>query len=139
MDSRECRSIRESLVAYVDGELDVGERAAVDVHLRTCADCRRESEELRRLTLLVRGAFAEGPEADERWRDARGRAKWRIAAVRRSRRRIPVAFRRIVEHPVRALAAMIVLSVAVAETLNLLGLDEQGLQVLSYILSLSLT
>jgi anti-sigma factor RsiW len=139
MDTRECRSVRGSLIAYVDGELGAAERQAADVHLRTCLDCRREIEALRRMALLVRESFAEGPEADERWRGALGRGKERVAALRRPRRSLPVVFRRFVGHPVRALAAMIVLSVALAETLDLLGLGQEGVQVLSYLLSLSLS
>jgi hypothetical protein len=91
------------------------------------------------MALLVRESFAEGPEADERWRGALGRGKERVAALRRPRRSLPVVFRRFVGHPVRALAAMIVLSVALAETLDLLGLGQEGVQVLSYLLSLSLS
>jgi anti-sigma factor RsiW len=139
MVARECRSVRGSLVAYVDGELGAAERQAADVHLRACLECRREIDALREMTRRVREAFAEGPDADARWRDALGRAKGRVAALRRPRRSIPVGFQRVVRRPVQALAAMIVLSVAVAETLNLLGLEQEGLQVLSYILSLSLS
>jgi len=139
MDTRECRSLRGSLIEYVDGELNAVERQAADVHLRTCPDCRREIEALRRMALLVRQSLAEGPEAAERWRGALGRGKERVAALRRPRRGIPGVFQRFVGHPLRALAAMIVLSVALAETLDLLGLEQEGLQVLSYILSLSLS
>jgi anti-sigma factor RsiW len=140
VDTREeCRSVRGSLIAYVDGELSAVERRAADVHLPTCADCRREIEALRGMAALVQESFAEGPEAAERWRHALGRGKERVAALRRPRRSLPAVLERLVGHPVRALAATIVLSVALAETLDLLGLQQEGLQVLSYLLSLSLS
>ena len=139
MDARECQSVRGSLIAYVDGELSAVDRQGVDVHLRACPDCRREVDAIRRMTLLVRESFEEGPEATERWRGALSRGKERVAVLRRPRPGIPVVFQRLLRHPVQALAAMIVLSVAVGETLNLLGLEQEGLQVISYLLSLSLS
>ena len=39
----------ERLESYVEGMLDAGDRSVVDSHLVTCAECRRESEELRTL------------------------------------------------------------------------------------------
>jgi anti-sigma factor RsiW len=139
MNTRECSSIAESLAAYVDDEATPAERRAIEAHLETCQACRQRASELRSLGLLVREAFAEGPEAREEERQALARAKWKVAAHRRSRRRVPVAWQRFIGHPMRALAAMIVLSVAVGETLDLLGFADEGMQVLSYILSFSLS
>lgn len=139
MDARECRSIRGSVVAYVDGELDSVGRRVVDDHLRTCADCRWEMEQLRQVTLLVRRSLSEGPGTDERWRTALTRAMGRVMPMRPVRRPLPGFFQRVLEHPLGALAAMIVVSVAVAEALGLLGLEEEGLRLLSYVLSLSLS
>ena len=139
MSVRDCRSIRGSLVAYLDGEIDGAARGAVDEHLRICVDCPRELDELRRMTLLVRDAFSEEPAADEQWREALGRAKGNVAALRLAPRPIPAFFRRVAGHPLGALAATIVVSVAVGEVLDLLGLREEGIQVLSYVLSLSLS
>ena len=139
MSVRDCRSIRESLVSYLDGEIDATARGATDEHLRTCADCRREIAELRRMTLLVREALTDEPAADEQWREALGRAKGSVAALRRARSLIPAVFRRAAGHPLGALAATIVVSVAVGEVLDRLGLREEGMQVLSYFLSLSLS
>jgi hypothetical protein len=42
-----CSEIEERLSAYVDGEADAGERAALEGHLATCADCARSLEGLR--------------------------------------------------------------------------------------------
>ncbi|MBS2030092.1 MAG: zf-HC2 domain-containing protein [Deltaproteobacteria bacterium] len=44
-------SVSEDLTAYFDGELAAPERARVEVHLATCAECRGELE-------LVRGLSA---------------------------------------------------------------------------------
>jgi len=139
MNTRGCPSIAESLAAYVDGEVTPAERRAIEAHLETCPDCRRRASDLRSIDLLVREAFAEGPEAREEEREALARAKWKVAALRRSRQRMPVTWQRFIGHPVRALAAMIVLSVAVGGTLNLLGFTDEGVQVLSYILSFGLS
>ena len=139
MSGEDCRSIRGSLIAYLDEETDAAARGAADEHLRTCVDCRREIDELRRMTLLVREAFTEGPAADERWCEALGRAKQSVAALCCTRSTIPAFFRRVAGHPLGALAATVVVSLAVGEALDLLGLREEGMQVLSYFLSLSLS
>ena len=139
MGARQCRSIRGSVVAYADGELDsVGQRA-VDDHLSACADCRREVEQLRLVTFLVRRSLSEGPGTDERWRNALTRAMGRLTPMPPVRRPLPNILQCALEHPLGALAAMIVVSVAVAEVLGLLGLEEEGLRLVSYVLSLSLS
>ena len=46
--------IRESLSAYVDGEVTEAERLQVERHLETCADCRAEADSLRSLVGLLR-------------------------------------------------------------------------------------
>jgi hypothetical protein len=38
-----CTQVRERLLAWHYGELSIPERAAVDKHLETCADCRERS------------------------------------------------------------------------------------------------
>ncbi|HIC96144.1 TPA: hypothetical protein EYP12_05905, partial [Candidatus Bipolaricaulota bacterium] len=45
---------RELLSAYIDGELPPKEKAAVEEHLRECAECRRDLETLRRTVALLR-------------------------------------------------------------------------------------
>jgi anti-sigma factor RsiW len=50
-----CREIRERLVAYADGEVDGVERAEMDGHLRNCAGCAAELEELGTLRMFARG------------------------------------------------------------------------------------
>ena len=53
-----CHDAREQFSALVDDALAPGERAALDAHLTTCADCRRELQRFRDTVALVR---AVGP------------------------------------------------------------------------------
>jgi hypothetical protein len=48
-----CREIRHSLGVYVLGAIDPAERAEVDEHLATCADCREELASLAGLPALL--------------------------------------------------------------------------------------
>jgi hypothetical protein len=47
------QSIHRSLDAYVDGTLPDSQRAEVDAHLQTCAECEKSVREIRRLDLVV--------------------------------------------------------------------------------------
>lgn len=47
-------SYRDRLVAYLDGELTVGERAELENHLKKCPGCRKELAGLRSTLELVR-------------------------------------------------------------------------------------
>ena len=49
-----CESIREMLSAYIDDELDTGERQVVDLHLESCSLCREEYESMRKTVDLLR-------------------------------------------------------------------------------------
>jgi anti-sigma factor RsiW len=49
-----CREMRHSLGVYVLGAIDPAERAQVDEHLATCADCREELASLAGLPALLR-------------------------------------------------------------------------------------
>jgi predicted anti-sigma-YlaC factor YlaD len=49
-----CREIRHSLGVYVLGAIDPADRAQVDEHLATCADCREELASLAGLPALLR-------------------------------------------------------------------------------------
>jgi len=48
-----CHDAREQLSALLDEALTVAERAALERHLATCADCRRELEQLRGTVALL--------------------------------------------------------------------------------------
>lgn len=52
------------LSEYVDGELAAGERAALEAHLTTCAECRATLDELRRVVSRAKSLEARPPKAD---------------------------------------------------------------------------
>jgi Putative zinc-finger len=54
MSDVSCREIRHALGVYVLGAIDPGDRAQVDEHLATCADCREELASLAGLPALLR-------------------------------------------------------------------------------------
>ena len=49
-----CREIKQALGVYVLGAIDPAERARVDEHLATCADCREELASLAGLPAMLR-------------------------------------------------------------------------------------
>ena len=49
-----CHDAREHFSALVDDALSAGERATLEAHLATCADCRRELQRFRDTVALVR-------------------------------------------------------------------------------------
>jgi hypothetical protein len=56
------RWLRESLSAYVDGELETSAADRLEAHLATCGGCRLELEQLRATAAVLRGLpFAEVP------------------------------------------------------------------------------
>jgi predicted anti-sigma-YlaC factor YlaD len=62
----ECRQIDEMLSGYLDGELTQGDRQRVELHVETCAKCRKAYDELAEL----RGAIGEmsfGKMSSEEW------------------------------------------------------------------------
>jgi anti-sigma factor RsiW len=48
-----CHDAREQLTALLDDALAAPERAVVDAHLASCAECRRELEQLRATVALI--------------------------------------------------------------------------------------
>jgi len=54
----------ERLSAYLEADLDAGERARIEEHLRGCPDCRREYRELRHTVDLLRRLPAPEPPPD---------------------------------------------------------------------------
>ena len=51
----------ERLSAFLDGELPAADRAQVEVHLRECAACARELEELAAVDAFARELPVEAP------------------------------------------------------------------------------
>ena len=60
----ECEGIKESLSAFLDGELTEEESSAVRAHLERCADCRKEIEAFRKMSALYRDLEDPEPPAD---------------------------------------------------------------------------
>jgi anti-sigma factor RsiW len=57
-----CQSFQGLLSAYADGEVDVRERAQVELHLSGCADCRARLEDLKALGSAVSARLLEEAE-----------------------------------------------------------------------------
>ncbi|MGA9260744.1 MAG: hypothetical protein WBV95_02130 [Desulfobacterales bacterium] len=57
----DCTDRNEQVMLDVYGELDAGARSAWEDHLRTCADCRREKENLTAMLGQIRQAMAPQP------------------------------------------------------------------------------
>jgi anti-sigma factor RsiW len=73
----------DKLSDYLDDELEAAERAAVDAHLRECADCSAVLNDLRRVIALAQSAAVDArpPQADL-WTGVAGR----IDRIRQPRR-----------------------------------------------------
>lgn len=48
-----CQHYRDSMMAYLDNELDEEQRRAFESHLASCADCTRDLAEFRRLKQMT--------------------------------------------------------------------------------------
>jgi anti-sigma factor RsiW len=59
MSGFHCDDVLSRLDDYVDGLLDVGERAAVSFHLDACASCRQDEQALRELLARARALSTE--------------------------------------------------------------------------------
>lgn len=57
----DCEATRRALHAYVDGELVGEERRAVELHLRSCAACRRAHDSEAALVAAIRAAVPSPP------------------------------------------------------------------------------
>ena len=60
----ECEKVRESLSAYLDGELSEQEREAVSAHVERCPECARELTALRQVSALYRRLEDPEPPVD---------------------------------------------------------------------------
>ena len=49
-----CEKARERLQEYIEGALKGGDLRALEEHLQSCQDCRREQESLSELEALLR-------------------------------------------------------------------------------------
>lgn len=67
MNGFHCDDVRSRLDDYVDGLLDVGERAAVSFHLDACSSCRQEEHALRELLARARALPTEVAPPRDLW------------------------------------------------------------------------
>jgi anti-sigma factor RsiW len=105
-----CESIREDLVAYLDGELRTDQAAGIRAHLEACAACRKESSALEASWRALGSLSAAQPEAGS----SRALALEILATV--SRQDVPISrpwsSRRAVA--VVALAAAVLVALGIA-------------------------
>jgi hypothetical protein len=74
--------ITEHLSAYLDEELDARERATIDAHVRVCADCAADLDDMRRLVAYARTVAAQDvPPSRDLWSGIRARIEDRGADV----------------------------------------------------------
>jgi putative zinc finger protein len=81
----ECEALRERFSEYVDGELDTAGRAAIDVHVAACAECREAFASFRETVEDVRRFGLVAP-PDDFGAGVRRRVEAAGAAGRSSRR-----------------------------------------------------
>jgi hypothetical protein len=104
-----CADFRDSLDAFLDGELDAAEERALRLHLESCGDCEAELDDLRAWHASIGDALAD-EEPDP-------------AAVARSRREIlaslPESVRRRV--PRSRIAALLAIGLSVGVVVSAVG------------------
>ncbi len=95
--SMSCDDVRKFIQAYLDGELDEHEWAALSLHLESCASCRREARTEERLRRAVRrslplepapaslrqrvGTALDAADAERREEDAGRLRRWTLRLV----------------------------------------------------------
>ncbi|HYL56739.1 MAG TPA: zf-HC2 domain-containing protein [Gemmatimonadales bacterium] len=77
----------DRLSEYVDGELTLGERTALEAHLAACGKCRQTLEELRRVVARAQ-ALDDRPPAADLWPGIAEHIGVVSLAARRGRRRL---------------------------------------------------
>ncbi len=56
-----CNEVKELLSPYYDGELDEKDAKIVKTHLGQCLTCRRELENIKRLSFLIKSSYSTSP------------------------------------------------------------------------------
>jgi len=125
-----CRTIQSSLVPYLDGELDPRDERRVEEHVRSCSNCQTELGQLRQVTLVLRDSLLSSGGEDE-VREALRRTTRRVKVLHRPGGPRVGLWGKILGHLQPAPAALLLLLLAVAETLNFLELAEEALLYLS--------
>jgi len=54
MLEKDCKRINRKLSRYLDNEVSARERMTIETHIKECADCATEKEELQQLTAIFR-------------------------------------------------------------------------------------
>jgi hypothetical protein len=85
-----CRRCRESLERYLDNELSGSERAALERHLESCAECRKQAESLKALSSLLQSRAPVEPTKgfldgfnDRFWQEVKRRRRSSLLAPER--------------------------------------------------------
>ena len=76
------KHVRDSIQAYVSGELDRERTAAVETHLADCDECRREAEQGRALWEMLGSVETEQPGGGSIWPAVRARTLEKNDAIR---------------------------------------------------------
>ena len=106
----DCTDRNEQVMLDVYGELDAGARSALEDHLSTCADCRREKESLTAMLGQVRQAMVPPPLSMQDSAAAVRKVQDRLAVFRPpGGRRQPVKEKRALWIPALAAACVLVL------------------------------
>ena len=106
----DCTDRNEQVMLDVYGELDAGARSALEDHLSTCADCRREKESLTAMLGQVRQAMVSPPLSMQDSAAMVRKVQDRLAVSRLSGgRRQPVKEKRVLWIPALAAACVLVL------------------------------
>jgi hypothetical protein len=105
----DCTDRNEQVMLDVYGELDAGARSALEDHLSTCADCRREKESLAAMLGQVRQAMVPPPLSMQDSAAMVRKVQDRLAVFRLpGGRRQPVKEKRVLWIPALAAACVLV-------------------------------
>jgi anti-sigma factor RsiW len=87
-----CVEIRDSIGAWIDGELSGASADAVCLHLQECSACGEERRQLEKLNIAMKGVFESGefgPDTESFWQDLQqrigARRPWYSEMVNRAR------------------------------------------------------
>ena len=106
----DCTDRNEQVMLDVYGELDAGARSALEDHLSTCADCRREKESLTAMLGQVRHAMVPPPVSMQDSAAMVRKVQHRLAVFRiPGGRRQPVKEKWVLWIPALAAACVLVL------------------------------
>lgn len=106
----DCTDRNEQIMLDVYGELDAGARSAWEDHLRTCADCRRERENLTAMLGQIRQALEPPPLSMQASSAMVRKVRDRLAVFRLPvGRRQPVKEKRMLWIPALATACILAL------------------------------